>query len=102
MAEVRSDDEGEIVKQVVVGEIDGVLSAEYYPSCISCNAKVKTMSEVASECTKCGSIVKICKCKKMVLATVIVSGEDGRKHVVTMFNDIVLQVIEGVDGDGWL
>ena len=99
VAEVASDcKEGAIVKRVVVGEIDGVLSIEEYPSCIVCNAKVKVVNEVVGECTKCGIVVKTKKCKKMVMAKVVVSGEDGRSNVLTMFNEMVLKMIKGVDG----
>ena len=49
---------GGIAKHAVVGEIDGVLSAEEYLGCIDicCNAKVKTIDEVVGECTKYGSM----------------------------------------------
>lgn len=49
---------GGIVKHAVVGEIDGVLSAEEYLGCIDIcyNAKVKTIDEVVGECTKYGSM----------------------------------------------
>ena len=59
VAEVESEDEeGGIVKWVVGGDIDGVLSAEEYLGCISCNAKVKIVSVAVGECTKCGSVLK--------------------------------------------
>ena len=53
VAELESDGEFEegacaIVKRVVVGEADGVLCAEEYLSCFSCNAKVKEVNEVVS------------------------------------------------------
>ena len=98
VADIDSDcKEGAIMKRVVVGEIDGVLSAEEYPSCIGCNAKVKVVNVVVGECMKCGMVLKM-KCKKMVMAKVVVSGEDGKSNVLTMFNETVLKMIEGVDG----
>ena len=96
VAEMESDsefEEGAIVKRVVVGEVDGVLCAEEYLSCFSCNAKVKEVNEVVGECMKCRSIVK-------VMAKVVVGGDDGKQCVVTMFNDNVLKMIKNVDGDG--
>ena len=100
VAEVESEDEeGGIVKRVFVGDIDGVLSAEEYLGCISCNAKVNIVSETVSESTKCGSVSKTNKCMKKMMAKVIISGEDGKKNVVTMFN-IVSKVIDSISGDG--
>ena len=59
VAEVESDDgEGGIVKRVVVGEIDGVLSAEEY-RCSLCNTRVRNVSDIVGECSKCGIVVKI-------------------------------------------
>ena len=90
VAEVDSDDEehtGRIVKKVATGEIDGVLSYEEYPSCISCKAKIKPMSEFIGECTKRGMVVKMAKCKNLSMAKVVVSGEDAEHCVVTMFNE---------------
>ena len=50
------DEESAIVKQVVVGERDAVLSAEEHQSCI---AKVKFANEAVGKCMKCGSVVGI-------------------------------------------
>lgn len=64
---------GGIAKHAVVGEIDGVLSAEEYLGCIDicCNAKVKTIDEVVGECTKYGSVLKMSKCVKMMVASLL-------------------------------
>ena len=43
VADVVSDDDNKIVKLVVVGEIDGVLSVEECMSCIACSAKIKVL-----------------------------------------------------------
>ncbi len=48
--------------RVVEGEIDGVVSCDEYLSCMSCTSKVKSVSEVISECTKCGVLMKSDKC----------------------------------------
>jgi len=64
------------------------------------DAKVKIVSEAVGECTKCGSVLKTNKCMKMMMAKVIISGEDEKKNVVTMFNHIVSKVIDGISGDG--
>ena len=77
-----------------------MLSAEEYLGCISCNAKVKIVSVAVGECTKCGSVLKTNKCMKKMMAKVIISGDNGKKHVVTMFNDIVSKVIDSISGDG--
>ena len=44
--------------------------------------------------------MKIQKCTKKVMAKVVIRGEDERRHVVMMFNDNVLKMIEDVDRNG--
>ena len=101
VTENDSDDEdGGIVKRVVVGEIDAVLSAEEYLGCLCCNGKMKNVNEVVGECPKCGSLVKTMKCMKKMMAKVVISGDDGEEHTVTMFNEIIVTLIDGVAGDG--
>lgn len=91
------NEEGGIMNRVVVQEINAVLSTEEYLGCI---AKVKTVSECIGKCSKCGSVLEMNKCIKEMMAKVIISGEDGKKHTVTMFNEIISKMIGGVGGDG--
>ena len=42
--EEEDDEDGGVVKKVVEGEIDGVLSFDEYCSCISCKGKVVSVS----------------------------------------------------------
>ena len=53
--------------------IAGALSAEEYPGCLSCNARVRNVSDIVGECSKCGIVVKIRKCNKMMFAKVIIN-----------------------------
>ena len=62
-----SSGDGGIVKRVVVGDIDAVLSAEEYLGCLCCNGKVKNVNGVVGECPKCGSLVKTKKCMKKMM-----------------------------------
>lgn len=64
------------------------------------HCKVKTVSECIGECSKCGSVLEMNKCIKEMMAKVIISGEDGKKHTVTMFNEIISKMIGGAGGDG--
>ena len=100
MAEVESDDEeGDgIVKKIVMGEVDGVLCCEEYPSCISCRAKIKCVNEVVGECMKCGMVSKMKRCKMVSMAKVVVGGQDDKSYVVT--TEVLLQITDGIDGDG--
>ena len=70
VAEVESDDEegGGVVKKVMVGEIDCVLSCEEYMTCKSCKAEMKKVNEVVCKCSKCGMLMKIVKCKTIYVS----------------------------------
>ena len=83
---------------VVKGEIVGVVGCDSYSSCKSCKAKVVEVSEVVGECSKCGMKVKMSRCTKSVAARLVVGGEAGKGHRVTAFNEVVDDIIRGVDG----
>ncbi len=51
--EDSEEEESGVVGRVVEGETDGVVSYDEYLSCMSCKSKVKSVSDVISECTKC-------------------------------------------------
>ena len=53
---------------------------------------------VIGEWSKCGTVVKMAKCCKLSTARVVVGGKDGKAHILTMFNDVVNIVIDGVSG----
>ena len=98
-------DVGEVVEEViddgkgvVKGEIVGVVGCDSYSSCKSCKAKVVEVSEVVGECSKCGIKVEMSKCTKSVAARLVVEDEAGKEHRVTAFNEMVDDIIRGVDG----
>ena len=93
------DEEHGIVSRVVEGEIDAVLSCEGYESCMGCKSKVIIRDGVIGECSKCGMMQKIKKCRKLMTAKVIVSTVDGKSHVLTMFDEVVTSLIDGVSGE---
>ena len=99
MAEVQ---EGELQETGVVkkveGEIDGVVYCDEYAGCMGCSAKVRSEDEIVAECMKCGMMMKVSKCKKFVTARVSVGGWDGKVHTLTMFNSVISDIIEGVNG----
>ena len=93
----RDLEEKGIVRKVVIEEIDGVVSCDEYEACVACNGKVKVLDELLGECGKCGMKLKLKKCKKLTTAHVTVTGEDGKVHVLMMFNDVLIKVVgEGV------
>ena len=91
-------EESGIVRKVVEGEIDGVLYSDEYCGCIACNAKVKSDNDVLGECTKCGMLMKLKKCKTLETARVVVSDQGGREYTLTMFDSVIANIIEGVNG----
>ncbi len=81
--------------RVVEGEIDGVMSCNEYPSCISCKSKVKKENDVIGECSKCGLVMKLSKCPNASMVKVLIGGQD---RVVTMFEGVISKVVDGVSG----
>ncbi len=102
-------DIGEVVNEVVAdgaggakvveGEIVGVVGCDGYRSCRSCNAKVVEVSKVVGECSKCGMKMKISRCGKSVAARLVIEDDEGKEHKATAFNDVVDDIIRGVDGE---
>ena len=88
------DEDGGIVKKVVEGEIDGVLTFDEYFSCMSCKAKVANVNGGVGECSRCGMLMKVGKCKKQGTVKVMVGRKD-KNYVLTLFHDMMSKV----DGD---
>lgn len=97
--EEDAEEEHGIVNRVVEGDIDGVLGCEGYESCMGCKSKVKSADGLIGKCSKCGMMQKMKKCRMMMTARVIVSGVDGKSYVLTMFDEVISEVIDGVSGD---
>lgn len=72
VAEVQEgdDEDSGVVRKIVEGEIDGVMYSDEYTACIACNAKVKSEDNVLGECTRCGMLMKLSKCKKLLTVRV--------------------------------
>ena len=100
MAEVQEGElqESGVVKKVAEGEIDGVVYCDEYAGCIGCSAKIRSEDEIVADCIKCGMVMKVSKCKKLVTARVSVGGRDGKVHTLTMFNSAISSIVEGVNG----
>ena len=43
--------------------------------------------------------MKLNKCTKFLTARVSVESSDGKRHMVTMFNKVIMEIIEGITGD---
>lgn len=61
-----------IVKKVVEGENNGILLFNEYCSCMymSCKPKVVNVNGGIGECSRCGMMMKVIKCKKQATAKV--------------------------------
>ena len=75
-----------------------MVGCDSYSSCKSCKVKVVEVSEVVGECSKSGMKVKMSRCTKSVAACLVVEDEAGKEHRVTAFNEVVDDIIRGVDG----
>ena len=96
--EIDSDDlqERGIVKKVVLGQIDGVLNADQYEACMKCNSKVNIQDDLIAECTKCDTLMRRSRCTTSATAKVLVtdSKDDEKTYTLTMFADIINQIID--------
>ena len=85
------DGSGEL--KVFKAEIVAVISVEMYSSCRNCNAKVLEGSGGIAMCSKCNSKMKLAKCGKKGIACVILKDEDNNERKVTIFSEILDQLI---------
>ena len=94
-AEIIEDDlkEHGIVKMEVEGEIDTITYIDQYESCVQCNSKVKSLDSVIAESTKCGTMMKRNKCQQCRTAKVCVTATNGQRHSLTIFNDVINDII---------
>ena len=93
-------DPDQATRKVIEGEIDAVMYFEEYEGCVGCTAKVKCSDEFTVECTKCGMVMKRSKCTKHLTARVSVGALDGNYHKLTLFNTVILKIIDGLQPDG--
>ena len=84
--------------KVVIGEIIGVLSYENYSSCITCNGKVVQISQIISQCIKCGLKVKSSRCVECTVARLMIQDKEGNEYRVTAYNDVIEAIINNADG----
>lgn len=85
---------------MIEGEIEAVMYFEEYEGCVGCTAKVKCTDEFVVECTKCGMVMKRSKCTKHLTAKVSVGALDSNYHKLTLFNTVILKIIDGLQPDG--
>ncbi len=83
------------VNQVVEGEIVGVASAEKYTSC---KGKMKPITEVIGECSKCKMKVKLTRCETSSTACVLFCPVGGVPRKVTLFHKELVAITSDVTG----
>ena len=107
------DDIGEVLDQYqddiqlsglkeVYGEIVGVVRCESYYTCLVCRAKVSncqtvTMGTTMGECGKCGLKVKLARCKKSIVATLLIQDEEGLEVKATAFENVINKLVQPND-----
>jgi len=85
-------DEGAGGLVVVNAEIVAVLKNEVYIGCRICNSKLLEVGGVG-ECPKCGAKMKLAKCKGKKIARILLQDVNNKEFEVTMFDEIVEQVV---------
>ena len=80
--------------KVFNAEIVAVINSETYISCKNCNAKVLESSGNIAVCGKCSTKMKLSKCGKKSVTRVILEDEKENEHKVTIFSDILHQIVE--------
>ena len=100
IGEVASEDEDLEVegRNQVNGEIIAVHRVDEYSSCLTCKGKVTSINAVIGECNKCGSKVKMSRCRKSVSVQFIVEDDSRKSWRLTAFNDEVDAIVEGETG----
>ena len=86
----------------VHGEIDTVENCEEYLSCKLCRAKMtKCTSGILAVCSKstCGAKTKVSKCNRSSIAKVVIKDNKGFEYKVTIFDNVLSTIIEGINGD---
>ena len=58
--------------------------------------KLRGEDELLGECMKRGMVMKLKKCKKFLIARVSVDGSDGKWHTLTMFNNVIMKIVDGI------
>ena len=82
--------------KVFKAQIVTVISVKIYGSCRNCNSKVLEGSGGIAMCSKCNSKIKLAKCGKKGIGRVILEDEDNNEHKVTIFSEILNQIIDFV------
>ena len=84
---------------VLEGEIAAVVSCDEYRGCLSCKTKVTVISPFIAECFKCGTKMKLDRCKLYTVATVLFCTlADDTQYKVTLFhNEIKIITDKGME-----
>ena len=86
----------------VFKDVANVVSIDTYKHCLNCNAKVLLTDSdaVIAICSKCSSTMKVAKCATHNVASVMLQDDQNKLHRVTIFNDILEQIIRYSKQDG--
>ena len=80
------------------GLIEAVEYYEEYVGCFGCNTKVNSNDDVVGECSRCGMVMQTRRGVKRMATRVIIFSEDSEACTVKLFNDVILEVVQGVEG----
>ena len=83
-------------------EIDTVEHCEEYLSCKLCRAKMtKCTTGILAVCSKstCAAKTKVSKCNRSSIAKVVIKDNEGFEYKVTVFDNVLSTIIEGINGD---
>ena len=76
----------------------GVLSFDHYSACINCGARVRVQEEVLRKtgiCSKCGMLQLLGRCRRQVLAELMVEGAGGETKRVCALEPVLKKICKG-------
>lgn len=79
--------------------IIGIIRIESYNSCSVCKSKVTEISVIMGECIKCGLKVRMSKCKRNTVATLLLEDEEGKEMRATAFQEIIDKILKDKDNN---
>ena len=79
--------------KIITADLVTIISNDSYASCRNCNAKVTGSNSILVICGKCSAKMKMAKCPKKTVARVILEDDKNKEYKVTIFNDILNQIL---------
>ena len=90
--DVNTEDSGRA--KVFKGEIIVVTGLDTYKGCVNCGAKVLEMNGILADCSKCGTKMKISRCRQQSVENIVLKDIEEKYYRVTVFDDVLQQITD--------